>query len=84
MTRAEVLAFARRDWAAVEAAKAEDWALRKALMGCAELLAAADGLRRSVARWRADWPTAAERESDLAAHVELSRRLRSVGHGPGL
>jgi hypothetical protein len=84
MTRAEILDFVRRDWAAVEAAKAEDWAKRKASMAAGELLAAAESLRRSVARWRADWPSEADREADLAAHVELSRRLRSVRLGPGL
>ena len=84
MTRAEILDFVRRDWAAVEAAKAEDWAKRKCSMSAGELLAVAEGLRRSVVRRRADWPSEADRDADLAAHVELSRRLRSVRRRPGL
>jgi hypothetical protein len=84
MTRAEILDFVRRDWASVESAKAEDWAERKRSMSAGQLLAAADGLRRSVARWRTDWPSGLDREADLAAHVELSRRLRSVRLRPDL
>lgn len=80
MRRTDLVDFARRDWAAVEAAKSEDWARRKESIGADRLLAAADGLRRSVARLRPDWPSAAEREADLAAHVELSRRLGTVRH----
>jgi hypothetical protein len=80
MTRADIVAFARRDWAAVDAAKAEDWARRKESIGAERLLAAADRLRRSVAKRRPDWPSAAEREADLAAHIELSRRLGTVRH----
>lgn len=78
MTRAEILAFARRDWGAVEAAKAEDWARRKVSMSAGRLLLVADGLRRAVASLRPDWPSEAERESDLAAHATLSGQLRRV------
>lgn len=78
MTRAEIVAFARRDWAAVEAAKADDWAERKASMSAGRLLALADGLRSGVAALRPDWPSEAERAADLATHVELSERLRGV------
>lgn len=81
MTRAEILAFARRDWAAVEAAKGDDWARRKASMGAGRMLLVADGLRRAVASLRPDWPSAAEREADLAAHASLSGQLRRVRPG---
>lgn len=79
MTRAEILAFARRDWAAVEAAKGEDWARRKATMSAGRLLGTADALRRAVACLRPDWPSRVEREADLAAHAALSAQLRRVG-----
>jgi hypothetical protein len=81
VTREEILAFARRDWAAVEAAKADDWARRKASLGAGRLLATADALRRSVVLLRPDWPSAAEREADLAAHAALSGQLRRVRPG---
>ena len=82
MTREDILAYARRDWAAVEAAKAADWAERKATMSAGDLLALSDLLRRNVLALRPDWPSAAEREADLAAHVELSKRLRRVRYVP--
>ncbi|HLF55819.1 MAG TPA: hypothetical protein VI942_03135 [Thermoanaerobaculia bacterium] len=66
----------RRDWAAVEAAKLADWAERKRRLTADEALAIASGLRQRVRNLRPDWPTEREREEDLAAHVELSRRLR--------
>jgi len=78
MTRAEIVAFARRDWAAVEAAKVDDWAERKASMSAGRLLALADALRRGVAALRPDWPSEAERAADFATHVELSKRLHGV------
>jgi hypothetical protein len=78
MTRDEILAYARRDWAAVEAAKFLGWAEERSLRSAGEALGMAGALREAVRRLRPDWPSREERDRDLAEHVELSRRLRRV------
>lgn len=78
MTREEILAYVNRDWAAVEAAKLADWAARKREMSAEQALELAGALAQDVRSRRPDWPSVAERDADLAAHVELSRTLGLV------
>lgn len=70
--------FVARDWAAARAAKDRYWAERIARLGPIEGLRIADELRRQVLLQNPDWPSAADRRQDLAAHVALSERLRRV------
>jgi len=76
--RADLKAFAGRDWRTVEAEKARFWAERKLRLPPDELFALVDRFRSHLQALRPDWPTEAERASDLAAHAELARRLASV------
>lgn len=74
----DVMAFVRRDWAAVEEGKAAFWAERKASISAAQVLALGDGLRRHARTLKPDWPDAAERAEDLAVHRRVSEALRAV------
>lgn len=81
MQRAEIEEFLRRDWRAVEASKRSFWAERKKDMGALELFAVVDTFREHIRAVRPSWPTPAQREEDLSAHVRLGKALRSV-HAP--
>jgi len=78
MTREDIRAFARRDWATVAEAKARFWAERKWAMTASDALATAEMLRQHARRLRPDWPSPDERAADLAHHVRLSEALRAV------
>ena len=78
MQEADIRAFARRDWAALERQKARFWADRKPAMTPDEALALGDALRRHAQTLRPDWPDAAERAADLALHARVGEALRAV------
>lgn len=75
MRRDDLVAFARRDWAALEQEKAAFWAERKALLSAAQVLALGDELRRHAQTLKPDWPDAAEQAEDLAVHRRVSEAL---------
>lgn len=79
MRREDVVAFARRDWAALEEGKAAFWAERKASLSAAQVLALGNELRRHAQSLKPDWPDAAERAEDLAVHRRVSEALRAAG-----
>ncbi|MBA3888409.1 MAG: hypothetical protein H0X67_22190 [Acidobacteria bacterium] len=78
MRREDVLAFVRRDWAAVAEGKAAFWAERKGAMSADDMLALGDGLRRHAQAVKPDWPDATERADDFTAHCRVSEALRAV------
>ena len=72
-------AFVRRDWAAASRDKERYWAEHQRQGGFAEGIRIAEGLRQQVLRARPDWPSAEEREEDLATHLRV---LEVVGRVP--
>lgn len=72
----DLIAYARRDWAAVEERKRAHWAAAK--LTPEEALQIADDLRRHVAALRPDWPSREERQSDRATHIRVVESLRRV------
>jgi len=72
----DLIAYARRDWAAVEERKRAHWAAAKLTPD--EALRIGDELRRHAAALRPDWPSAAERQDDCATHIRVAESLRSV------
>lgn len=78
MREADLRAFARRDWAMIDAQKARYWAERKSAMTAEEALALGEALRRHAQRLQPTWPDAAERAADLATHRRLAGALRAV------
>lgn len=78
VTRADILLFAGRDWAAIEEEKARFWVERKRAMTPAAALAAADALRQFARRAKPDWPDDEERAADLEVHVRVGEALRAV------
>ena len=78
MTREEILAFAKREWAAVADAKVQYWAERKRSMAAADALAVGEMLRQHARQVKPGWPDQDERTADLAAHAHLSEALRAV------
>jgi hypothetical protein len=78
MKRADIVAYATRDWRAVQEAKERYWAERKPSLTPEEALEIADGLRRHVKSLRPDWPSAEERQHGLELHARVSAALRSV------
>lgn len=78
MNRADIVAYATRDWRAVQEAKERYWAERQPSLTPEETLAIADGLRLHVNALRPDWPSVEDRERDLEVHARVSEALRSV------
>jgi hypothetical protein len=76
----DLASFANRDWNALEASKQTHWVTERRRRGVRWCFAVAEGLRRQVARQRPDWPTASDREADLAVHVRVGNALRRVRH----
>jgi hypothetical protein len=75
MTRAEVLAFAMRDWDALGRSKAAHWVKIRQELGAEEALEVADGLRTYVQGFRPDWPGDEERQADRATHERVATIL---------
>jgi hypothetical protein len=81
IVRAKDLAtFAGRDWKALEASKEAQWLTERRRRGVRWCFEVAEGLRLQVARQRPEWPTASDREADLATHVRVGNALRRVRH----
>lgn len=78
VNRADLLAFAHRDWDAVAEAKTDYWLRRKRGLSAAEVLAVGDELRQYALAVRPDWPNATDRDADLAVHVRVSEALRAI------
>lgn len=78
MTRQDIIAFARRDWAALAEAKSSYWAERKRSMTADEALTVGESLRRQVREIKPGWPDADERAADLTLHLRVSGALRAV------
>jgi hypothetical protein len=72
----DIREYCNRDWALIARSKA-DFCAEQGLTGAARLRIAAELYEHARAR-RPDWPTAAEREADLDAHIRLSENLRAV------
>jgi hypothetical protein len=68
--------FVSRDWAAVREAKDRYWAERIHRLGAGEALRIADELRRQALVQVRAWPTAEDRDVDLAGHIRLAELLR--------
>lgn len=78
MKRQDIVAFARRDWAAVADAKSAYWAERKRAMAADQALAVGEQLRQHARSVKPGWPDADERAADLSVHVRVSEALRAV------
>lgn len=76
MTKADLIAFARRDWAALEDEKTRTWRTHKLSLGVEGALRLADELRRHVVAVRPEWPTPDERAEDLRHHARLTLALQ--------
>jgi hypothetical protein len=84
MRKEDIIAFARRDWASVAAAKERYWAKQKSSMTPADVLRFGDALRADAHALRHRGPTPEEREEDLASHERVAEMLRRGGTRRGL
>jgi hypothetical protein len=71
-------AFLGLDWAARARAKEDAWRSFKREHGPAGSLRIADDLYRQATLARPGWPTARDREEDLAAHLRVAEIIRRV------
>jgi hypothetical protein len=78
-----LLDFARRDWAAVTASKAEHRVRCKKEHGSADAVRAGAALRRHIVALRPGWPTEEDRSQDLATHARVADWLRRVSARAG-
>lgn len=78
MTRGDIVAFARREWALVEAQKARFWAERKGTLSPTDAIRIGDELRRHAWALRPGWPRETERAEDLTNHLRVAEALRAV------
>ncbi|MBA3949451.1 MAG: hypothetical protein H0X44_05830 [Acidobacteria bacterium] len=75
MNRRDVEAFVHRDWAAVQDSKSAYWADQFRRHGWGAAWRAADALWVDVRLAQPEYPSAADRERDLAHHLTLRARL---------
>ncbi len=67
--RADLETWLGRDRVAVERERNRFWARQRELLGPAANLRASESLSRHMRSVQPDWPSAREREADLAHHV---------------
>lgn len=72
----DIRAYCNRDWELIARSKLSFCAEQN--LSPAERLQIASELYRQARTLHPDWPTAEEREADLAAHIRLSEKLRAV------
>jgi hypothetical protein len=80
MNRDDLRSFANRDWRAIARAKREHQVRLFREQGPAATVRIGRELFAHARAVDAAWPSAREREADLAHHVELKRALASVRH----
>lgn len=76
MTPEQIREYCNRDWALIARSKASYYA-EQGITPAARRRIAAE-LYKQVRARRPGWPTAAEREADLEAHIRLSEKLRAA------
>ncbi len=69
LNRADLETLLTRDRVEVERERNRFWARQRELVGPAASLRASESLSRHMRSVQPDWPTAREREADLAHHV---------------
>jgi hypothetical protein len=74
----DILAFARRDWAAVAESKAAYWASREKAAGAGAGIEAGDQPRRQILMSHPGWPAEEDRQVDIETHVRVAACLRRV------
>ena len=79
MRKEDLIAYARRDWAAIAEHKLRVWAQLKSEMTVADALRMGDDIRAHVSAVHPEWPTKEQRSEDLATHVRVSEMLRRAG-----
>jgi hypothetical protein len=72
--------FARRDWQSAGASKDAYWAERFKRDGAQPAWEASQALLAYVRRLKPEFPTARDRDLDLAHHLELRLRLARAAH----
>jgi hypothetical protein len=78
ISKEDLIAYARRDWAAFERMKRERWAEQREQMTAADVLRMGDALREWVQTIHPDWPTDEDRKKDIATHIRVAEMLRRV------
>jgi hypothetical protein len=78
MKKADLKAFAERDWAAVADLKVAYWANLKKTSGSGLAIRVGDELRRHAIALRPQWPTREDRRKDLASHARVAAALKRV------
>jgi hypothetical protein len=79
VTDADIQAFAARDWRLIEQAKLDGWREQKAARTPSAALKLGAELYQYARTLRPDWPSASERDADLAPHIRVARMLQSAG-----
>ena len=79
MEREAIRQFVCRDWSQVAEAKTRSWLDSKRGRSLADVLITGDQLRRYAQSMRPDWPSAAERDADLATHRRVAEALHATG-----
>jgi hypothetical protein len=79
LRRDDLLAYLRRDWDSLAEANAEHWAAVRRRFGPSEGVRVAAMLRLQALAEHPEWPTADQREEDLACHVRVVGILARVG-----
>ncbi len=83
MDRLDIRRWALRDWDRIAAAKRERTVAAHVERGSSHSAALAADLYQHVKARRPDWPSAADRDDDLAAHVTLQALLARISRDRG-
>jgi len=80
MKRRDIEAFLNRDRGRVEDERRRHWTAQRQEHGQTATLRASEALFRHMKLVQPGWPTPAQRDEDLAHHLEWTRLLDRVAH----
>jgi len=78
LSKEDLIAYARRDWKAIEEMKRQRRVEQMSRMQPADALEIGDALRHHANALLPGWPSDDDRKKDLAVHLRVSESLRSV------
>ena len=81
ISKAQIKAFAKRDWEKISELDSSYWAEEYRRNGAESSLKAAEALRRHMKLLHPEWPDKAQRAADLQHHIKIKRLLDQAANG---
>ena len=81
ISKAQIKAFAKRDWEKISELDSSYWAEEYRRNGAESSLKAAEALRHHMKLLHPEWPDEAQRAADLQHHIKIKRLLDQAANG---